>query len=231
MTTSIPAANPASNAPKPNSLRASQTEGNHPTSEIPETASDRVELNKKATAEAKEAKTSKPFYQVIVDFFESITQKFMDIFKPTSREALEKALEKADYKAGLYQSRIRENLNTLEKSELSETQKQLLEKDIEKAMSQRDQLLAKYETYSDKLNKLNGKSAAASGKEALSKASAGEEAASKLKPEQLDKTAQQTLEELFDDALKQLDEITAQVKKSAPEKIETMMGQLKKLAK
>lgn len=231
---------------------ASQTAGETATSAETKAAGKTGQSAEKAVQDT--AKASKPFYQPIIDFFQKIGQKIMDIFTPTSKEALEKAVLKAEHKAGVYQGRLLFNQQTLEQEGLSDIQKELLEKDSQKIKDKLAKLETQYSKLTGKLEKLGasgGETAATqatkkAGAEATSTAGEAAESASKTATksvqqntaEGLEKAAKETTEalepekaaqEFLEGLSKQLDEISTQLKEKAPQYVDEFTNIIKKI--
>lgn len=192
------------------------------------------------------AKASRPFYQPIIDFFQKMGQKIMDIFTPTSKEALEKAVLKAEHKAGVYQKRLGFNQQFLEQEGLSDIQKELLEKDSHKVKDKLAKLETQYTKLTGKLEKLGASGGEAAATQATKKAGAeatestrkaASKSAQQSTAEGLEKAAQETTEaldsekatkEFMEGLSKQLDEISAQIKEKAPQYVDEFTNLLKK---
>jgi hypothetical protein len=102
---------------------------------------------------ANPAPKSKPFYQAIIDFFQKLGQKIMDIFTPTSKEAIEKALIKANLKAHLQAGRIARNAECLKDETHTAIEKAALEQDTQKAKKKLAKTQSKHEKLSKKFQK------------------------------------------------------------------------------
>lgn len=124
---------------------------------------DSVSINGKANPAANtaenSAKASKPFYQPIIDFIQNMGRKIMDIFTPTSQEAIEKALTKSQLKSESYLTRIARNEQYLAIEGLSDLQKEVLTKDSQKAEKKLEKLVAQSNKLNAKFEKLTGVSA------------------------------------------------------------------------
>lgn len=196
------------------------------------------------------AKASRPFYQPIIDFFQKMGQKIMDIFTPTSKEALEKAVLKAEHKAGVYQERLSFNQQTLEREGLSDIQKELLEKDSQKVKDKLARLETQYTKLTGKLEKLGEATAtqattkaaaeattSATGEAAEATSKAASKSTQQSTSEGLEKAAQETTDaldtekaakEFMEGLSRQLDEISAQIKEKAPQYVDEFTNLLKK---
>lgn len=166
------------------------------TSSIPEAS--KIQEISKATETAEKTATnpaakSKPFYQAIIDFFQKLGQKIMDIFTPTSKEAIEKALIKANLKADLQAGRIARNTECLKGETLTDIEKAAFEQDTQKAQKKLAKTQSKQEKLSKKLQKLEPKITAAESK--LAPQTTGEKPAKTATPEAANKATKQATSE------------------------------------
>jgi molecular chaperone GrpE (heat shock protein) len=211
------------------------TDTQTPTPAVNLAATDKVELHgsEPPAAKSKQApappKTPKPLFeplQDLLDFFKKLYQKFMDIFTPTSKEAIEKSLSKAASKARKYTNRIflQQALQSPEKGPpelqasleaLTPTEQAFIVQDGQKAKKKLDALTPKMEKLHAKYEKLvnTSQSSPAAAEEAVStKAAEGSmPAAPKSKTAA---TNDDEGSETFDNPLEEVVEsLTEQVKK------------------
>lgn len=143
-------------SPAESTSKTAASQGTPATQEIKKT----TEAAEK-TATAKKAATNvtpqnKTFYQAIIDFFQQLGEKIMNLFTPTSKEAIEKALIQAELKADLQAGRINRNTALLQQESLTTAQKAALEQDTQKAEKKLKTLTSKHEKLGNKLKKLEG---------------------------------------------------------------------------
>lgn len=177
------------------------------------------------------AKASKPPYQFIIDFFQELGQKILDIFTPTSKEAIEKALLQSQLKTEAYEARIASNREKLDKGGLSELQKEVLNQDIQKAEKKLGKYQTKIDTLGAKLNTLASNTAQETEakvtqevkNEAATKASSS--ASKHSAADGLEKATQESVE----DFLKEAESLINKAKETVPEFVDELVAFFKKV--
>ncbi|WP_373532401.1 hypothetical protein [Vampirovibrio sp.] len=204
---------------------------------------DLVSIGTETTPAAKPAQTAtttaKPFYQPLIDFFQNLGQKIMDLFTPTSQAAIEKALIQSKIKLGTCSTRIDKAKQDLKMAGLSDVQKSVLNQEIQKAGKKLEKCVAQVNKLHTKLDKRTGPltqaappKAAAEVKSNVATATQQQaetvlEEASNLANEQsgaktVQEAAQSILEGTDEDLAQQFEKLTSQAKASLPELIDTL---------
>ncbi len=202
---------------------------------------DTVEIqgNKPQTPEPQKApasvKDSKPFYQPILDFFKNLYEKFMDFFTPTSKEAIEKSLAKAQLKSELYEARIARSQIALSQKGISSDVQAILAKDGQKAKKKLEALTPKIEKLSARYEKLIGATTAPTTTAAEKAAAAAttesaEHAAQNTAADATEETAESLekgLKEFAETLAQQGEEVFNKLKQESPEVFEVFQKLLK----
>ncbi len=171
--------------------------------------SDSVSINPKTKPAPNSAKVSKLPYQFIIDFFQELGKKIMDLFTPTSKEAIEKALGDSKSKTEIYEARIISHEQRLNAEDLSEKDKKVLTEDIQKAQKKLGQYQAKIDTLGAKLDTLASNTAQATEAKVFN-------------------SATKDLEEAAEEILKEADSLINKAKKFAPELFNLLANLFKK---
>jgi predicted RNase H-like nuclease (RuvC/YqgF family) len=160
---------PAFHRSKSEPIRTTHTKAEPPGQATKPDISDYIHLDSKPkNPAANSAEGAKPLHEVVIDFFQELGQKIqelgqkiLDIFTPTSQEAIEKALIKSQIKTEAYNARIASNRDKLDKGGLSELQQKVYEEDIKKLQNKLTHNASKIEALTAKLDKLSSTTAQA----------------------------------------------------------------------